>query len=169
MRSRPKIWSLVVVLIVAVITIPYWLGFRINITKSMPVGIYFLRQARNLHRGQLVAIQLPRHLAALGLNRGYVKLADVLLFKRLIAVPKDTIEFKNGEAIVNARFIYKAPQFKADPHGRNMNPIHDSVIYTCEKNDYWVLGVGEYSWDSRYFGPLKRDCIVNTVRSVLML
>lgn len=165
MRKNPIKWPLVIVLICIAILALYQVGFRINVTGSMPKGLYFLQSSNLLKRNDFVVVKLPPNQLLIGMQRQYVVTSDTLLLKRLIALPGDKVGFKNSKVIVNGAFVYEAQRFAKDKHGREMNPIKDGA-YLCSRDDYWVLGMNDLSWDSRYFGAVSRKDILNKVRLI---
>jgi len=166
MHNFLKKWPLIIILICVAIPLLYEVGFRINVTGSMPKGLYFLQSPNGLKRDDLVTVKLPEKQLSFGIHRGYIKSKDTILLKKLIALPGDKVEFKDSQIVVNAVFTYQASRVARDKHNLEMNPIEDG-IYLCGKDDYWVLGMDDLSWDSRYFGPVKIENISNKVRGIL--
>ena len=160
-------WPIVVIIICLIPFFMYYYGFRINITASMPKGLYLLTRADHFHDSDLVAIRLSDDKQKIGLKRGYIKMKSTLLFKRLIASPRDSVVYNNNEITVNNTYKYKCLIFQKDSEGHKMNPIKAGV-YKVSKNEYWVLGENDGSWDSRYFGPVKRENIINKVTKILV-
>ncbi len=161
-----KKWPLIIVLICVIIPLLYKVGFRINVTGSMSKGLYFLQFPNGLNRDAFVTVKLPKEQLLLGIQRQYIESEDTVLLKRLIALPGDNVIVCGSQIIVNGIFTYQAPRFTRDKHNREMNLVKDG-IYLCGKNDYWVLGMDDLSWDSRYFGPVEIENISNSVRQIL--
>jgi len=161
-----RIWPMPIVLVFLAIFILYEVGFRINITSSMPIGLYLLCEAKDLKNDDLVAVKLPPEQLSLGLERGYIKTKDTILVKQLIALPGDKVLYKDKQITVNGIFVYKCSATAKDGQGRNMNPLKEG-IYTLGDNEYWVLGKNDDSWDSRYFGLIERKTLINRVKLIL--
>lgn len=97
------------------------------------------------HRGDIVVFTAPPG----------VETSDIKdLVKRIIGLPGDTIEGRNGHVYIDGRLL-KEPYL---PHGlqsKTFGPYH------VPKSDYYVLGDNRpLSKDSTVFGPIKRSMIV---------
>lgn len=99
--------------------------------------VWFRRGGEDFARGTVVSLNMP------GGDR-YIK--------RVVAVPGDTVDIKDGRLFVNGRAVrepYANGVTEADPEG--------FVTYPCKlsKNKYFVLGDNRRkSVDSRSFGPV---------------
>ncbi|MEI6057003.1 MAG: conjugative transfer signal peptidase TraF [Lentisphaerota bacterium] len=161
-----RIWPLPIVVIFLLIFILYEVGFRINITSSMPIGLYLLCEAKDLKNDDLVAVKLPPEIISQGLERGYIKTKDTILVKQLIALPGDKVIYKNNQLLVDDIYTYKCVVTAKDGQGRDMKPLKEGT-YTLGNNEYLVLGKNDDSWDSRYFGPIERKNLINRVKLIL--
>lgn len=136
----------------------YITGFRINVSQSMPLGIWYVQQfKRPIKRGDIVWFCPPdRAIFRLARKRQYIPSgacpgANAHLLKRVTAIPNDQVVVNrtglsvNGSNISNSR-----PRFH-DSAGRLLKP--KIGIYTL-KSSFWLLGDNPKSFDSRYFGPL---------------
>ena len=162
-----KKWPLIIISLFLSVFILYEVGFRINITESMPVGIYYLCAPDDLRNGDLVAVKLPPDLISIGLKRGYIKSDETILLKRLIAVPNDKIIYKNEQISVNGISKYKCIVKDIDLHERVMPNSLKEGIYTLGNNEYFVLGNNDDSWDSRYFGSVNKENIINRAKMII--
>jgi len=76
------------------------------------------------------------------------------LIKRVIAVPGDTIDIRDGNVYINGEVI-EEPYIK----GVTM-PMSDNYPLSLKDGEYFVMGDNrENSSDSRSFGPIKRENI----------
>lgn len=80
--------------------------------------------------------------------------------KRIVAIPGDTVQIKDGYLYVNKQKI-----------NDNFPVIKDSGNaadeYTLQDNEYFVLGDNRnYSNDSRFFGPIKKSQIVGKAKHI---
>lgn len=97
-------------------------------------------------RGDVVYFHPPE--GAMHEDRGY-------FIKRIIGVPGDTIEVKGGMVYVNDEPINEP--YKADVPTQE-GPMTEKV--TLDEDEFFVMGDNRNpggSYDSRFFGPLKRD------------
>ena len=109
----------------------------------------FTYRFRDPHRGEVVVFH------ARGALGGPVTpdpdARDLLLGKRVIGVPGDTVIGRDGRVFVNGR---KADDIATDPFSAvRLGP-----------DEYFVLGDNRsFSQDSREFGPVPRDAIIGRV------
>ncbi len=120
---------------------------RILVEKLRP------RIARNTHhaisRGTLIVFKPPQRL----LNAGYR--SDSALIKRVIGIPGDQIEVKNGELFRNGSLIKEA--WRERPIDYAMDPV------IIKDHQLWVLGDNRNSsLDSHLWGPLPEEKVIGT-------
>ena len=83
-----------------------------------------------------------------------IKLEDKLLVKRVIAMPNETVEYKDSKLYIDGQYIeedfldgVKTPDFK----------------YTLGEDEYYCLGDNrEVSLDSRVYGPFTSSQLIST-------
>lgn len=99
-----------------------------------------LYHARRPHRGDVIVLKYP-----LNQQRNYIK--------RVIALPNDTLQVKDGKLYVNGKRA-EEPYINGAAQG-NYGP------FTVPADSVFVMGDNRNnSEDSRAFGPLKEDLIV---------
>ena len=103
----------------------------------------------DVHRGDVVVFKRPPHLQA------GPEVKD--LVKRVIALPGDTVEARDGQVIVNGKAL-------SEPYVANgaiTTPVAPTHIAA---HNYWVMGDNRsVSEDSRYFGSISQHLIVGRV------
>jgi signal peptidase I len=103
----------------------------------------------DVNRGDIVVFKRPPHVQA------GPEVKD--LVKRVIGIPGDTVEARNGQVLVNGQAL-KEPYV---PRGASTSPVPPTKV---PANQYWVMGDNRtVSEDSRYFGPINGDLIVGRV------
>jgi conjugal transfer pilin signal peptidase TrbI len=141
------------------------LGFRVNRSESLPGIVYRtvpLRDGEEVHRGDCVLIDLSKvsnPVIAEGVRRGYVsELLNQPMMKKIGAVPGDTVELHEGFLVVNgeATAITVASQ-----DSRNQPLTAFPTPLTLSEGDYWLSSDPERGFDSRYFGPLRREAFTH--------
>lgn len=104
---------------------------------------------RNPNRYEIIVFKAPNHT-----NQYYIK--------RIIGLPLETVEIKNGEITITE------PSGKKYELQENFLPPNTftsgSLKITLNANQYFVLGDNRpYSYDSRNWGPLNKNLIVGRV------
>ncbi len=144
----------------------YFSGFIINTTSSMPLGLYYTSgDTSDLKRGETVIVDLPYKVQYFGVQRNYVKNMETKLVKEIIAVPGDNVILTDDTISVNGK-KYPAVSHKYDGNHRKLN-LYPRGKYNNTAG-YWVYGSNDKdeSWDSRYFGPLKKSQIIKRAYSI---
>ena len=87
----------------------------------------------------------------------YLKEEDKHLLKRVVAVPGDRVEIKDGELYINGRLDNS---FKS----KEKYFLWDGTDISLSDDEYYVLGDNrDISVDSRYFGTVPKGCIKEKV------
>ena len=140
-----------------------WLaGLRLNLTGSMPVGIY--TTARDAPtRGSIVLACLPSDVAAFAKLRGYVPHggscpSGVLpVGKPVLALPGDTVVVTASGLLVNGVPVPNSEPLSLDSQGRSL-PRPQPGQYVVDADELWLVSAySPFSFDSRYFGPVNAD------------
>jgi signal peptidase I len=122
------------------------------------------------HRGDIVVFQAPpseqepakpdsrnpvvRFVVRIGRDVGVIPPSTEDFIKRVIALPGDTVEGKDGRVFVNGRYLYE-PYLPPGTFTSSFGPVK------VPPGQYWVMGDNrEDSRDSRFFGPIKGTTIV---------
>ena len=80
------------------------------------------------------------------------------IVKRVVAVPGDTVEVKDGKLYING--VEDSSPFSKNADYSNKNGLRVVV----PENEYFVLGDNRnVSIDSRYFGTVPEECIISKV------
>ena len=83
------------------------------------------------------------------------EIEDEIIIKRIIGMPNDTVEIKNGKIYVNDEEI-------EEEYAYGQTSDYDKI--TLKDDEYFILGDNRpISKDSRYFGPVKEDEIIGKV------
>ena len=142
------------------------LGLRINLSPSLPLGLYRLTAAPIAH-GSLVAACLPQGLASLArrdrlLRSGTCPGGASPVLKLVGALGGDLVTVTADRIRVNGAHLQpSAPRF--DRRGRPIQPLPRGA-YRLQELELWLYAPHPRSWDSRYFGPVSRDSVLASVR-----
>jgi len=151
----------------------YFGGFRLNMTASLPKGIYKIteREAAKYARGDLIMFCLPENEETKkAKERGYILPGfacggSLPLMKRVAGISGDRIEVKGGNLHVNGRPLKNGNVFKKDGERRDMKSCGD---LTLSENEVFAVSLyNPKSFDSRYFGPVNKNSIIGKVRRFL--
>jgi conjugative transfer signal peptidase TraF len=138
-----------------------WLaGLRLNLTASLPVGLYLASGAAPV-RGSIVLACLPPMVAEFARERGYVPRGDacpggvVPVGKPILAIAGDTVSATPTGLLLNGVPVPNSQALEADRKGRPLPRLVDGR-YVVGLDELWVLSpYSRLSFDSRYFGAVK--------------
>lgn len=146
------------------------LGIRLNLTSSIPPGVYrVIGKPKTLRRGDIVLACLPRDVGTLAHARGYVprggscqgQLAPVGKF--VMALPGDTVVVAPWGMSVNGQAVPHSGQLDRDRSGRQL-PRVPNGLSIVSPHFVWLVGASERSFDSRYFGPVRAANVLARIR-----
>ena len=92
---------------------------------------------------------------------GYDQGGNTPFIKRVIGVPGDTIEVRDGQVLVNGTVLDEPYTYPGSPPNQPTIAPPDRAEWTVGPDELFVLGDHrEQSSDSRVFGPIKRDSVI---------
>ena len=141
--------------------------FVINISPSMPIGLYIKKSPSNIKQGDMVIACLPESLARSAYNAGIIHKSPVCahgyqpLLKQMIATAHDVVVSDHQTIMVNDKHYIA-------PINTNRAVLNTRGTSDFKKNGVWLYGAGypQNSWDSRYFGALDESNIQSAVRAL---
>ena len=153
-QSRTLIFS---GMAIAMIGLPRVSLLILNVTPSVPVGLYVTSPAE-LVRGDfvLVARDTAAHRAAVA--KGLIR-PGMRLLKRVAGLPGNRVCMFGQTVWINGSI--KVSSRPADGHGRALRTGRGCRVMAA--GQLFVLGSYRNSFDSRYFGPICRDDVVSRV------
>ena len=135
--------------------------------SSTPAGIYQMRPATSLLRGDLVSACLPSNIARFAISRGYLSVSPLSecpehaapIGKLLLALPGDEVEIKPDFVAINGqRFAHSATA--SHDSGRRNLPRVPAGEYSVPPGSIWLFGFNDSrSFDSRYYGAVPLSSI----------
>lgn len=136
----------------------------LNRTPSVPRGVYWLSQAESLARGDLVAFPIPEEVRGLLHARGVVPEGGFfdLLAKPIAALGGDRVCIRDRELWINERTTSSVPL--TDSLAR---PLPEQSFCRTLSEDEVFVATTRPSFDSRYFGPVRRSELRGTLRPLL--
>ena len=136
--------------------------FTYNVTNSLRKGIYFKKFFPEYKKNNLVLFELDKkYLKYLENFPNKNKLKKIYLIKRIVGVCGDKIENRNGGIFINGEKKGEIFKIKGLNENKNKNKnINKSIkteeSYVLRKDEFFVMGDTPTSFDSRYFGILKK-------------
>ena len=108
-----------------------------------------------------MVVALPDDIQAFGVKRKYIWSMKTQLIKEVIAVPGDDVILTKDYIMVNGK-KYEAPLHLYDLEHHSVAHIKRGNYFNT--TEYWLYGCNDKkdSWDSRYFGPIKKSNIKGT-------
>ena len=159
--------------LLALIIVSFFLplmGYRVNLTHSMPLGIYQI-STDPVKRGHLAAFCLEdAGYVTLAHNRGYLASGSCPsglrpLLKEVIGLPGDLIGFRDGLITLNGQTITGTVLLKTDSRGRSA-PVSCLTPGVIPAGKALMLSHFPGSFDGRYFGLVPLSGL-NPVQPVL--
>lgn len=164
------------VLIVSVMTfvlLANHLPIRINLSASMPQGIYLLTDVSKVNVGDFVMVCLDDVLAQFARKRRYLHAGNCAnstqpLLKQVAAKSNDKVELLANVVIINGKRLRHSVTFSMDSPGRLL-PAIPRGTYILNAHQLWLYGTeSAKSWDSRYFGAVDISHVVSVAKPLLV-
>ncbi len=143
-------------------------GVRLNLTNSVPIGLYLIS---NDSKARLVEFCPPEPFGILSRERGYRESSGFgcpdgakPLLKPVAAKPGDLVNVSGNGIAVNGRLIPHTAALHTDSAGR---PVQSWPVgtYSVRGGSIWVASsFNTHSFDSRYFGPIRQTAILHHLR-----
>ena len=145
-------------------------GARINTSRSIPVGLYWLTE-RPIEKGEYVLLcPPPGNVFDEAKQRGYFGAGFCpgdyeYLMKKVLAAKNDKVSISDDGVRVNGELLPFSTPLSADKQGRPLPVLRGD--YQLGASDLLLMtDVSPLSFDSRYFGLVKRAQIKGVIRPV---
>ena len=145
-------------------------GFRFNLTKSLPLGVYRVSPAAVV-RGSIVHVCLPRQVAEFARERGYLGPGSCPsgvrpLGKAVLALEGDVVTLRPDGIQVNGETVPRSAIVPRDSRGRPL-PHHPWGEHRLGSGEIWLFSpYRPNAYDSRYFGPVKVEQVISVLKPV---
>jgi conjugative transfer signal peptidase TraF len=136
----------------------YHAGYRINLSPSVPTGIWRIVEGGH-EKGGYAAVSPNAHYGySLAVERSYLPGFSPML-KRVAAAEGDVIDYDEEEkaVTVNGEYIMMTEIISRDTEGRPLPRA--SFPVTLERGQVWLSSENIRGYDSRYFGPVSSDIL----------
>lgn len=147
------------------------LGFRFNLTPSLPPGIYRISSAPAL-RGAIVNVCLPPEVAEFAKGRDYLGPGSCEsgvrpLGKLVLAMGGDVVTLRPEAIRVNGVRVPRSATLPRDGRGREL-PHYPWGEHSLQSGQLWLFSpYRANAYDSRYFGPIPSGRVVSVLEPVL--
>jgi conjugative transfer signal peptidase TraF len=151
-------------------------GLRINMTASMPRGLWRVSPVRSpIARGAVISLCPPDSAVfRRAMHRGYITSGGCPggyepLLKPVAAISGDVVSVTAAGIAVNGILVANTAALAQDSAGRMLQPLPLGV-YRVSPGDVWVLsGHDSRSFDSRYFGAVPAAKIAGVARPLWVI
>jgi len=146
------------------------LGLRLNLTESLPRGVY-RTLSEQPRRGSIVVVCLPLVAAELARERGYLGPGSCPggvrgVGKMVLATGGDVVAHREDGIAVNLKPIANSRTLPRDSRQRAL-PHYPWGDYVLKGRELWLFSpYRPNSYDSRYFGPVRASDVVSVLRPV---
>ena len=149
----------------------YASGARINSTRSIPVGVYWLSSDPVVKGAYVIFCPPQTGVFDEAKARGYIGAGFCpgeygYLMKRVLAAKNDAVSITAEGVRVNGELLPLSTPIEADSAGRPL-PRFQSDRFTLSGSELLLMSdVSGISFDGRYFGPIDRSQIKGVIRPV---
>lgn len=150
----------------------YTVGARINTTKSIPIGLYWISN-EPVAKGAYVMFCPPQNgVFVKAKERGYIGAGFCpggfgYMMKRILAAKNDIVAINDEGVRVNGELLPLSVPRKVDTVGRALPQFHVDHYTLGEAELLLMSDVSDISFDGRYFGPVNRSQIKAVIRPVI--
>lgn len=144
-------------------------GFRFNLTPSIPLGIYKISKEK-VDKGKYVIFNPAKSsLFDQAKDRGYLKKGVfheyMPLFKKICAVSGDSLSISREGVFVNGVLIPESRPINQDNLGRSLPHLEIKEVI-LNRQQVALIGETFNSFDSRYFGIVEKKNISSVILDV---
>ena len=128
--------------------------FVLNISSSIPIGIYKVDKSTDFKRGDIVTFSTKRYKDILDYP-GSIK--NITFSKYIAGISGNYIRIENNKIYVNNK--EKGNIFKVDGLNNRLPQLKEKE-YIVKEDEVFVLGTNDKSFDSRYYGCIKKSDVI---------
>ena len=163
LRRKAPIYVIFITILFIFILTKVAPSYTINITKSLPRGIYKLYPATNLQTGDIVVFDVPERTKPYLYGRHYVPKVVTTIMKHIGATEKDILNIKDQEVFING--ISWGKIIEMDSMGRSLPRLTKNNLIP-KHGEFLPLARTKNSFDGRYFGTIKLNKIKNKAKLI---
>lgn len=141
----------------------------INVSPSIPYGIY-KKVTKYPQREDYILFCLENEIAKMTVDRHYITRGNCAfqsapIGKKVVATQGDLVKISDNGIEVNGRLLTDSKPSKYDNLKRKM-PVFWMDRY-LDNGEFIVASTKENSYDSRYFGIVRRDQIKGVIETII--
>lgn len=167
-----RIFGWLGVIVILMISIFFIVGLRINITKSIPIGIYIITEKTPAKNDYVIFCPPDTEQFKNARRRGYIDIGFCpakygYMMKKLVALNGDAVTISKIGVTVNDVLLPLSAQLPTDLQGNKLPGININKI--LGPDDVLLMSdVSSTSFDARYFGILNKKQITHVIRPILI-
>lgn len=128
--------------------------FVLNISSSIPIGIYKVDKSIDFKKGDIITFSTKNYSDILNYS-GSIK--NVTFSKYVVGISGDYIRIENNKIYINNK--KKGNIFKVDGLNNKLPQLKEKK-YIVKVDEVFVLGTNDKSFDSRYYGCIKKSDVI---------
>lgn len=128
--------------------------FVLNISSSIPIGIYKVDKSIDFKKGDIITFSINNYPNILDYP-GNIK--NITFSKYIAGISGDYIKIENNKIYINDK--EKGNIFKVDGLDNKL-PQFKEKEYMVKEDEIFVLGTNDKSFDSRYYGCIKKSDVI---------
>lgn len=155
-KLKPLFYALLIfaVLMLMCKSLSYKIMFQI--TPSLPKGIYWIYHPEQIEKGMICVFDIPQNVYGLMKTRRWLlEHFRFYLSKPLVATERDIVDVSAAGLFINGRYFGPVKQY--DSQGLPLPRLYRR--YVLAQGEYFFASTYNNSFDSRYFGPIRKDSI----------
>ena len=135
-------------------------NYIINVTPSLPLGIYKLEKVKDLKKGDIVLFDISEKDKEMMFERGYIPYKKTKLLKTIGALENNKINIVDNILYIDEENYGKI--LDRDLENRKLPNIEIKI----DKGNFLALTKKNLSYDSRYFGQVSLEKIEKKAKLV---
>lgn len=146
-------------------------GLRLNITRSIPLGLYLMSNDPIGNGAYVLWCPPERPEFEMAKERGYIGAGYCpggygYMMKKVVATHDDVVSVADEGVLINGTLVPASQPFEADSMGRPLPRfrVNDHVLAPSEF--LLMSDTNNRSFDARYFGPVHRVHIQSRIHPV---
>ncbi|KTD64444.1 conjugative transfer signal peptidase TraF [Legionella spiritensis] len=159
MRKLTAWISIFLLSILSAVLLLVVMGFRINLTDSIPSGLYRITDIKNLKNAFVIFCPEDKPAFQQARDRGYIDSGLCpgnygYLMKKVVAIKGDNISVIDEGVFVNRQRIPFSKPISTDGMNRPLPEWHAKDYPLKEDELLTMTSQSSWSFDSRYYGPV---------------